>query len=45
MVKLLERGRMREFDYSLVNIVLDHIEVTTVGKLAVTFLTGTRVTV
>jgi hypothetical protein len=46
MARLLEeRGRLREFDYDLVNKVLDHIEVTTVGKLAVIFLTGTRVTV
>ena len=40
-----ERGRIREFDYELMNKVLDHIEVTTEGKLAVVFLTGTRVTV
>lgn len=45
MGSLLERGRIREFDYSLTNKVLDHIEVTPVGKLAVIFLTGTRVTV
>ena len=45
MIRLLERGRIREYDYSLMNQVLDHIEVTSVGKLAVIFLTGTRVTV
>lgn len=45
MVRLLERGRIREFDYSLVNQVLDHIEVTPVGRLAVIFLTGTKATV
>lgn len=42
---LEEHGRMREFNYSLVNQVLDHIEVSAEGKLAVIFLTGTRVTV
>ena len=40
-----EWGRIREFDYGLCNQVLDHIEVTADGKLAVIFLTGTRVTV
>ena len=45
MGRLLERGRIREFDYSLMNQVLDHVEVTDVGRLAVIFLTGTRVTV
>ena len=46
MARLLEeRGRLREFDYDLSRKVLDHIEVTAVGKLAVIFLTGTRVTV
>lgn len=46
MVRLLgERGRLREFDYGLCNQVLDHIEVTEYGRLAVNFLTGTRVTV
>jgi len=40
-----ERGRIREFDYLLMNQVLDHVEVTVVGRLAVIFLTGTRVTV
>ena len=45
MAKLLDRGRIREFDYRLMLKVLDHIEVTPVGKLAVIFLTGTRVTV
>ena len=42
---LKEQGRIREFDYALVNQVLDHVEVTDVGRLAVIFLTGTRVTV
>ena len=41
---LVERGRLREFDYDLSRKVLDHIEVTADGKLAVIFLTGTRVT-
>lgn len=46
MVRLLrERGRLKEFDYGLCNQVLDHIEVTEYGRLAVIFLTGTRVTV
>ena len=46
MAGLLEvRGRLREFDYDLSRKVLDHIEVTADGKLAVIFLTGTRVTV
>lgn len=46
MARLLEeRGKLREFDYSLSRKVLDHIEVTAEGNLAVTFLTGTRVTV
>lgn len=45
MIRLLDRGRIRGFDYSLINQVLDHIEVTAGGKLAVIFLTGTRVTV
>ena len=46
MARLLEeRGRIREFDYVLMNQVLDHIEVTAESKLAVIFLTGTRVTV
>ena len=45
MVRLLERGRIREFDYGLMNQVLDHVEVTDVGRFAVIFLTGTRVTV
>ena len=46
MVRLLgEKGRIREFDYDLMNQVLDHVEVTVVGRLAVIFLTGTRVTV
>jgi hypothetical protein len=38
------RDRIREFDYGLMNQVLDHVEVTSMGKLAVIFLTGTRVT-
>jgi len=37
-----EKGRIREFDYGLWIKVLDHIEVTPVGKLAVIFLTGTK---
>ena len=46
MVRLLgERGRIRVFGYGLTRKVLDHIEVTDDGKLAVIFLTGTRVTV
>ena len=46
MVRLLgERGRLREFDYVLCNQVLDLVEVTEYGRLAVIFLTGTRVTV
>ena len=46
MVRLLgERGRLREFDYGLCNQVVDRIEVTEYGRLAVIFLTGTRVTV
>ena len=45
MVRLLERGRIREFDYDLALKVLDHIEVKVDGRLAVIFLTGTRVTV
>ena len=45
MGRLLERGRIREFDYELMQRVVSHIEVTRVGKLAVIFLTGTRVTV
>jgi len=40
-----EKGRIREFDYGLMMRVLGHIEVTPVGRLAVIFLTGTRVTV
>ena len=40
-----DRGRIREFDYGLCNKVLDHVEVTDVGRLAVIFLPGTRVTV
>ena len=42
---MLECGRIRESDYDLMLNVLDHIEVTDVGRLAVIFLTGTRVTV
>ena len=40
-----ERGRIREFDYELMMKILDHVEVTADGKLAVIFLTGTRVTI
>lgn len=42
---LQERGRIRKLDYGLMNKVLDHIEVTADGKLAVIFRTGTRVTI
>ena len=45
MGRLLDRGRIRECDYGLMMKVLDHVEVTPVGKLAVIFLTGTRVTI
>jgi len=45
MIRLLNRGRIRVFDYGLCNQVLDHIEITADSKLAVIFLTGTRVTV
>ena len=45
MARLLDRGRIRETDYGLMLRTLDHIEVTPVGRLAVIFLTGTRVTV
>lgn len=45
MAELLKRGRLWEFNYDLVNKVLDHVEVTVDGRLAVIFLTGTRVTV
>ncbi len=45
MVRLLnERGRLIEFNYGLMNQVLDHVEVTDVGRLTVIFLTRTRVT-
>ncbi len=40
-----EKGRIRECDYDLMMRVLGHVEVTDVGRLAVIFLTGTRVTV
>jgi hypothetical protein len=40
-----KKGRIREFDYELMLRVVSHIEVTVVGRLAVIFLTGTRVTV
>ena len=45
MGRLLDRARIREFVYELMLRVVSHIEVTPVGKLAVIFLTGTRVTV
>jgi site-specific DNA recombinase len=45
MGRLLDRGRIREVDYELMMRVLSHVEVTDVGRLAVIFLTGTRVTV
>lgn len=35
----------REFEYGLINQVLDRIEVTGYGRLAIIFLTGTRVTI
>ena len=38
-----ERGRIREFDYWLCHKVLYHVELTDFGRLAVIFLTGTRV--
>ena len=40
-----DKRRIREFDDNLANQVLDHGEVTPLGKLAVIFLTGTRATV
>ena len=44
MARLLqERGRIRAFDYGLALKILDHIEVTQASKLAVIFLTGTKV--
>ena len=46
MTRLLEeRGRLREFDYDLSLNLLNNIYVTAGGKLAVIFLTGTKVTV
>lgn len=46
MARLLqEKGRLRELDYGLMNQVLGHIEVTMEGRLAIIFLTETRVTV
>ena len=46
MGALLEaHARLKEFDYDLTLRVLDHIEGIADGKLAVIFLTGTRVTV
>ena len=39
-----EKGRIRKFDYGLMMRVLSHIEVTVVGRLAVIFLAGTRMT-
>lgn len=42
---LSKKGRIREFDYGLCNKVLDHVEVTDVGRLEVIFITGTGVTV
>ena len=45
MVRLLgEKGRIKEFDYGLCNQVPDHADMTDVGRMAVIFLTGTRVT-
>ncbi len=45
MMRLLsEVGRIEAFDYELSLRVLDHIEVTPDGKIAVIFLTGTKIT-
>ena len=45
MIRLLsEVGRIEAFDYELSLRILDHIEVTPDGKLAVIFLTGTKIT-
>ena len=44
MGRLLDRGRIREFDYELMLRVVSHVEVREDGRLAVIFLTGTRVT-
>jgi type II secretory ATPase GspE/PulE/Tfp pilus assembly ATPase PilB-like protein len=45
MIRLIsEVGRIETFDYKLALKVFNHIEVTPDGKLAVIFLTGTRIT-
>ena len=46
MSHLINTGRkLTEFDYKLSLKILDHIEVTPDGKLAVIFLTGMKITV
>ena len=46
MLHMINTGRkLTEFDYELSLKILDHIEVTIDGKLAVIFLTGTKITV
>lgn len=45
MIRLIsEVGRIETFDYGLSLQILDHIEVTQGGKLAVIFLAGTKIT-
>nr|WP_319489334.1 recombinase family protein [uncultured Caproiciproducens sp.] len=45
MIRMLsEVGRIEMFDYELSLQILDHIEVTPDGKLAVIFLAGTKIT-
>lgn len=45
MIRLLsEVGRIETFDYELSLQILDHIEVTQSGKLAVIFLSGAKIT-
>jgi site-specific DNA recombinase len=45
MIRLLsEVGQIKTFDYELSLIILDHIEVTPDGRLAVIFLAGTKIT-
>lgn len=45
MWRVLDSGRIHECNYRLMNQVLDHVEVTGVGRLAAIYLAGTRVTV
>ena len=45
MIRMLDRCRIREFVYELCSKVLDYVEVTDVGRLAIIFLPRTRVTV